>query len=416
MSSRSPLAACQRFGESDVPSGWVIEPIRERIWLEYGAGLVESQRVEGPYPVYGSNGAVGSHTEFMVSGPGILVGRKGSVGAVHFSERAFWPIDTVYYVRRKGEDSWKYLFYLLSYLRLDRLNAATGLPGLSRRDAHLMLGVFPPLDEQQQMVSALDMCDEAMGIVSRQIGATQRVKAALMQQLFTKGVPGRHSKYKSIVVFRRRVDFPATWEASQLRSNVTRVEYGTNAPSNEYKAGYPVIAIPQVVASRLELGDVPYADLTKAEANALRLEPDDVLLIRTNGNPDYIGKSTVVTSDVAAQHVVFASYLIRVRTEKTRLLGAYLNYFLASPLGRRQAMAMANTSAGNHNLGARSLKQFWLPLPEKDEQQDIVETLNRCEDTVDALGRKLKSLEELKQALLQNLLTGKVRVNMEALV
>ena len=275
-----------------------------------------------------------------------------------------------------------------------------------------------PVDikEQQKIVAALSDVKDAITAVQQHLSATQCMKTAFMQHLFTKGIPGKHNTFKPITVFRRRTDIPKSWEASRLGANLTRVDYGTNVPSNDHKLGYPVIAIPQVVASRLELGKVPFTDLKETEANALRLEDDDVLLIRTNGNPNYMGKSTLVTKDIATQHVVFASYLIRVRTDKTRLLGAYLNYFLASPLGRQQALAMANTSAGNHNLGARSLKQFWLPRPETKEQGEIVDVLDRCEDALDTSTKKIESLRRLKKSLLQNLLTGKARVNMDAQV
>lgn len=270
------------------------------------------------------------------------------------------------------------------------------------------------IEEQRKIVVALSDVQDTINAAQQQLLAAEHMKAALMQQLFTRGIPGRHNRYKPITVFRRRTDIPKIWEASHLGDNVTRVEYGTNEPSNDYRAGYPVIAIPQVIATRLELGQVPYTDLKEKEANALRLVDGDVLLIRTNGNPNYMGKSTLVTKDVAAKHVVFASYLIRIRTNQTRLLGAYLNYFLASPLGRQQALAMANTSAGNHNLGARSLKRFWLPRPDTKEQEEIVEILDRCEDTLDAISKKIESLGRFRKSLLQNLLTGKVRVNTEA--
>ena len=90
------LAACQRFDPSNSPEGWAIEPIKKRICLEYGSSLTEESRQLGDVPVFGSNGRVGTHDTSCVDGPGILVGRKGSVGQVHFSESAFWPIDTVY--------------------------------------------------------------------------------------------------------------------------------------------------------------------------------------------------------------------------------------------------------------------------------------------------------------------------------
>ena len=286
----------------------------------------------------------------------------------------------------------------------------TQMRNLEYRD-YLRVFLPKPSDtEQQSIANSINATDDAVKLAHEELIAVRGMKTALMQQLFTKGIPGRHATTHAITVFRKSVDIPMTWEPSRLGSSTVLAQYGTNAASNDYRAGYPVIAIPQVVASRLELGDVPYSDISESEAQYLRLEENDVLLIRTNGNPDYMGKSTLVMKDVAQQHVVFASYLIRVRTKHDRLRGAYLNYFLASPLGRRQALAMANTSAGNHNLGARSLRQFWIPRPDPDEQDEIVDILHRCEDTIDALEDKATALLRLKKSLLQNLLTGRVHV------
>jgi len=231
-----------------------------------------------------------------------------------------------------------------------------------------------------------------------------------MQQLFTRGIPGRHTRFKAARVFRFDFEVPESWEVAALRQYVASVEYGTNAPSNDEKRGLPVVAIPEVIASRFKLSNCSYAEVPEREATALRLQPDDVLLIRTNGNPEYIGKSTVIGDEAAAQHIIYASYLIRVRTKQDKLSGKYLNYFLASPLGRRQCLAMANTAAGNHNLGSRSIKQFRFPTPSPDEQAEIVGLVDAAEDTVEAAQSEITTLENLKRALLQNLLTGRVRV------
>lgn len=102
--------------------------------------------------------------------------------------------------------------------------------------------------------------------------------------------------------------------------------------------------------------------------------------------------------------------MIRVRSKKDKLLGAYLNYFLASPLGRRQAGAAANTSAGNNNIGARAIKQFRLPRPPIEEQEQIVGLLDTLEKQIDAQTAKVSTALELKRSLLQNLLTGKIRI------
>jgi type I restriction enzyme S subunit len=141
MSLSRNLSGCQVFSPSDLPAGWACVPLKDRLELLYGRALKEELRKPGEIDVFGSNGKVGSHNVHWLDGPGVLVGRKGTVGAVHYSESAFWPIDTVYYVKPLDYDDLRYLYYLLDYLPLKILNAATGVPGLSRRDAYALRGV-----------------------------------------------------------------------------------------------------------------------------------------------------------------------------------------------------------------------------------------------------------------------------------
>jgi type I restriction enzyme S subunit len=134
--------------------------------LAYGRGLREEERKQGEVPVFGSNGKVGCHDVALCVGPGVLVGRKGTVGAVHYTERSFWPIDTVYYVNLFSDDDLRFIYYLLQFLPIKNLNAATGVPGLSRRDAYALRGVFPPKDEQIQIAKTLDRIDLAIKVVA----------------------------------------------------------------------------------------------------------------------------------------------------------------------------------------------------------------------------------------------------------
>lgn len=174
MTQNRNLLGCQVFEKKHLPQGWACEPLEERIELAYGRGLSEAQRRVGGINVFGSNGKVGLHHEALVNGPGVLVGRKGSVGAVHFTASDFWPIDTVYYVIPLKGDDLLFLYYLLQYLPLDKLNAATGVPGLSRRDAYALRGVFPPVEEQKQIANILQVVDS---VIARTCGGIAIAKA-----------------------------------------------------------------------------------------------------------------------------------------------------------------------------------------------------------------------------------------------
>jgi type I restriction enzyme, S subunit len=140
MSQTRTLSGCQVLKTASVPKDWDCVPLQERLALEYGRALKEEDRRPGPVCVFGSNGQVGSHDQHWLDGPGVLVGRKGTVGTVHYSRHPHWPIDTAYYIRILGGDSLRYLYYLLDYLPLKSLNAATGVPGFSSLRQVLITG------------------------------------------------------------------------------------------------------------------------------------------------------------------------------------------------------------------------------------------------------------------------------------
>ena len=117
-------------------NSWRESQVGDEIELAYGKSLPANARERGVVGVFGSNGCVGSHSTALISGPGIVVGRKGSVGKVVYSHEDFWPIDTTYYVVNKNDHDWRFLNHLLSYVRLDRLNTHSAVPGLNREIAY----------------------------------------------------------------------------------------------------------------------------------------------------------------------------------------------------------------------------------------------------------------------------------------
>jgi type I restriction enzyme S subunit len=110
--------------------------LRDVIELAYGKALPATQRRPGPVAVYGSGGISGWHDQHLVRGPGIIVGRKGTVGSVYWSHRDFFPIDTTYYIRVTDDRlTIEYVYFLLSRLGLSAMNSDSAVPGLNRSRA-----------------------------------------------------------------------------------------------------------------------------------------------------------------------------------------------------------------------------------------------------------------------------------------
>ena len=131
-----------KLDDQGKPQGWEGKCIGDILALVYGKALKATDRVEGAIPVYGSGGIAGYHNKALVEGPGIIVGRKGTVGSLYWEDRSFFPIDTVFYVDKKVPLT--FCFYLLQTLALNEMNTDAAVPGLNRSNVYRLPVVWSP--------------------------------------------------------------------------------------------------------------------------------------------------------------------------------------------------------------------------------------------------------------------------------
>jgi type I restriction enzyme S subunit len=141
-----------------IPEGWERKPLGERATLNYGKALKAEERIDGPFPVYGSSGIVGSHEKPLTNGPGIILGRKGNVGSVFWSSKDFYAIDTVYFV--DAQTSNLYLFYALKDMHF--ISTDVAVPGLNRDFAYSRPLVIPAKLVFRQFLEAVSPMHEQM--------------------------------------------------------------------------------------------------------------------------------------------------------------------------------------------------------------------------------------------------------------
>ena len=120
----------------DIPEGWEVVHAEFFLELAYGKALKKDNRVHGEFPVYGSGGITGTHIAPIVDGPGIIVGRKGTIGSVYWEDKSFYPIDTTFYVIPKQEVGIEFIYFLLKKLGLDNMNTDAAVPGLNRNNVY----------------------------------------------------------------------------------------------------------------------------------------------------------------------------------------------------------------------------------------------------------------------------------------
>ena len=136
-----------RFVDSEmgeIPAGWKVKMLEELLELAYGKALKADDRKKGAIPVYGSNGQIGWHDKKLVSGPGIIVGRKGNPGVVKYSQNDFFPIDTAFYVVPRDRNlRMIFLFFALANQNLPSVSADSAVPGLNRNLAYMNSQLVP---------------------------------------------------------------------------------------------------------------------------------------------------------------------------------------------------------------------------------------------------------------------------------
>ena len=139
-----------------IPRGWEVTALGARMELAYGKALPKKKRVPGNVPVYGSGGVGGYHHEALVEGPGVVVGRKGSVGTVYWEEGPFFPIDTTFFVKPTAGAHWlPWIFFHLESMDIQQLGADSAVPGVNRNTLLAQRWVVPPEDRIREFLDLL---------------------------------------------------------------------------------------------------------------------------------------------------------------------------------------------------------------------------------------------------------------------
>jgi type I restriction enzyme, S subunit len=137
--------------------GWKRTTLGQALPIRYGKARSEKHGVvREETAVYGSSGVIDKFGRALTQGPTLIIGRKGTVGATHYSPQPCWPIDTVYFAEAEPDKDLRFFKYLLDHLQLGKLDRSTAVPGLSRDDYDVTEVSIPELDEQRVIVAEIE--------------------------------------------------------------------------------------------------------------------------------------------------------------------------------------------------------------------------------------------------------------------
>lgn len=170
-------------------SGWKSCLLGDAITFQRGYDLPHSEMRDGPYPVIGSNGQIGTHKKYTTEPPVITIGRSGNVGHPHYYEFPCWAHNTTLFVKEYRDVDPRFVFYFLHTLHLDSYGGGSAVPTLNRNHIHNLSVQLPPFPTQRRIAAVLGALDDKIEL-NRKMNANLEAQAqALFKSWFVDFTP-----------------------------------------------------------------------------------------------------------------------------------------------------------------------------------------------------------------------------------
>ena len=430
-----------------IPVSWVKSKLGELLPLNYGKGLVKKKRVKsGEVPVYGSSGIVGFHDKHIAKGPALIIGRKGTVGKVHFSKGPSWPIDTTYFVEATPSANLKFFDYLLGFLDLGSLDKSTAIPGLSRSDYNEVEACVPPLAEQRRIVAEIEKqftrLDAAETALRRVEANLKRYRASVLKaacegklvpteaelaeaegrdyepadQLLERILAERRVRWESQEKRRGKYKEPVTPDTSDLPElpggwvwakmpQIGELNRGKSKhrPRNDPRllnGPYPFVQTGDIRHSRgiITQHSQTYTEFGLAQS---RLWPAGTLCITIAAN--------IAETGILAYPACFPDSVVGFVNSCDVSLTKFIAYFIGHKKKDLERLAPATAQK---NINLKFLSGMAVPLPPLAEQVRIVAEVDRRQSIIQQaeaiLEASLKRIGRLRQSILKQAFCGQL--------
>jgi type I restriction enzyme, S subunit len=374
-----------------IPEGWKLVDLSELCTLQRGFDITEATRTPGAVPVYSSSGLSYFHDRAMVQPPGVVTGRKGLLGKVFFISEPFWPHDTTLWVKNFKGNHPAFVALVLKNFHLDRLDAATSVPTLNRNNLKGHVAAIPATNaEQEAIAEALSDADALIESLEQLITKKRLIKQGAIQDLVTgkRRLPGFSGKWE-----RKRLD-----QLADIRSGGTP---STSQPL--FWDGDVLWCTPTDITA---LDGAKYLTDTNRKLTRLGLSNSSAELIPPKSivmtSRATIGECAINTMPVSTNQgfknfVPFESVDVE-----------FLYYLLVT---QKQGFVSLCGGSTFLEIGKGQLTGYEVKIPkDKEEQTAIAVVLSDMDVEISALDAKLIKARQIKQGMMQELLTGQIRL------
>ncbi|MBK8501298.1 MAG: restriction endonuclease subunit S [Saprospiraceae bacterium] len=404
-----------------IPDGWKLNDLGNLIKEQKKSSLKVSDAANfGEFRFFTSGETILKHTSKQLDGKNIFLATGGVANIKYYEGDAAYSTDT-YAVTTKDEIDTEYLYFdLLNILYYINANyfQGSGLKHLQKKDLKKHQILFPENPTEQTTIARiLSKVDEAIAQTEQLIAKYTRIKTGLMQDLLTKGID-EHGNIRSEQTHAFKDSplgrIPKEWEVVRLIDIGSKDSpflktgpFGSSLKSEHWKeTGVPVITIGSLGESNFIKENLLYVSSDKAnELNTYKLNVGDILFSRVAD----IGRSLVIQSENDGW--IMSSNFMRLRLNKEIFNPFILNLIIKHSEAFLKQVAQNVPEGGRSVTNSKILNSFIFPKIPMSEQVKVMVLYSKIDSQINSITNQLSKLQSLKTGLMQDLLSGKVRVN-----
>jgi len=391
--------------------------LRELAQVLYGKSPNGIRAEESPFPIWGTGGKIGSALRPLFSGPIIILPRKGTLTNPSYCDIDCWVIDTAYAAIAHQDVDTKWLFYNLSLANLESLNEATGVPSISRDVLYKLKFYALNFDEQRKIAEILTTVDNLIEQTEAAIAKYQAIKQGMMHDLFTRGVDAnghlRPPREEAPELYKESELgwIPKEWAVKPVHG-IGSVRLGRQRSPKHTSGKYttPYLRVANVFDGWIDYSDILKMDFTPEEKSTYNVLPKDIFL-NEGQSLELVGRSAIYNGK--PDRYCFQNTLIRFRSfpeNDHKFCWLVFKNWLDTEL----FMTIARQTTSVAHLGADRFSKLPFARPSHDEQVRISLRLDTVESKTQKIKQTRDKLQVLKSGLMQDLLSGRVRVPTDA--
>lgn len=414
---------------------WTDITLGDFITFQRGFDLPKKDRTEGPYPVIASTGHVGTHNQAMVTGPGLVIGRSGSLGGGQYIDEDFWPLNTTLWVKDFNGNSPLFCYYFSKSIDFTTFNVGSGVPTLNRNHIHPLPVHVPPLIEQRAIAHILGSLDDKIELNRRMNQTLEAMARAIFKSWFVDFDPvWENVKRKGAKAQGRKED--KNNSSASLRPGVPALPFHIldlfpdsfeDSGLGETPKGWEIVPLPKIIdvnpKRTLKKGqEAPYLEMKNMPENSpraldwydrefgsgVKFMRGDTLMARItpcleNGKGAYV--DFLEDGEVgwgSTEYIVF-------RAKKP--LPSVYSYFLSRTADfRSHAIVNMTGSSGRQRVPASIFKSYIVTKPSKRAARIFGTISEPFMEKIKKNDEEARTLASLRDTLLPKLISGELRV------